>query len=406
MVNVIRAMRLADMHAHYPMHVAEGDDTPRTTLKRMRTVRKKPLREKFRACVLRLFSMFFNRKNFWSGSRVTADLMQQGNVRLAYSVMYSPFDEIDFEHCYGAPPDDDYFVNLEREMTKVEEEVARHGPDKIRFVKTGAELDAALESQAVALVHCVEGGFHLGKTPDQIEQNVAQLAERGVAYITLAHLFWRKVATNANALPFLPDWFYKIVFRQPKYEGLSDRGQVAVRAMAEHGIMVDLSHMDAMAIDETFALLDEIGSKVPVISSHAGYRFRKMEYMHDRKTVKRIAEHRGVIGLIMAQHQLRDGVRWRKAKNLNDSLDVICRHIDRIHDITGSHDHVALGTDLDGFIKPTMGGIESMADLGALGERLIGEYGEADATKIMFGNAERVLRKAWALRPVGAASAV
>jgi hypothetical protein len=37
---------------------------------------------------------------------------------------------------------------------------------------------------------------------------------RGVAYITLAHLFWRRVATNSIAVP-LPERLYRLVFPQP-----------------------------------------------------------------------------------------------------------------------------------------------------------------------------------------------
>ena len=39
--------------------------------------------------------------------------------------------------------------------------------------------------------------------PDESLRN--KLAAHGVAYITVAHLFWRGVATNAPAIPFLPD---------------------------------------------------------------------------------------------------------------------------------------------------------------------------------------------------------
>ena len=42
----------------------------------------------------------------------------------------------------------------------------------------------------------------------------ASSAQRGVAYITLAHLFYRGVAQNAPAIPFVPDALYKIVFPQ------------------------------------------------------------------------------------------------------------------------------------------------------------------------------------------------
>ena len=79
-----------------------------------------------------------------------------------------------------------------------------------------AALDAAIAAGQTAIVHAIEGGFALGSTAAEIDANVAELAGRGVAYVTLAHLFWRGVATNAPALPFLPDWLYRLVFPQPK----------------------------------------------------------------------------------------------------------------------------------------------------------------------------------------------
>ena len=79
-----------------------------------------------------------------------------------------------------------------------------------------------------------------------------------------------------------------------------------------------------------------------------------------------IAGRDGVIGLIFAQHQLNDGLRRTQAKTFEDSFEVICSHLDRIAEITGSHRHAAIGSDFDGFIKPTLGELESMADMARL----------------------------------------
>ena len=76
----------------------------------------------------------------------------------------------------------------------------------------------------MALVHCVEGGFHLGATTEQVDASVTALAGRGVAYVTLAHLFWRRVAANAPAIPFLPDVVYSTLFPQKAGIGLTELG--------------------------------------------------------------------------------------------------------------------------------------------------------------------------------------
>jgi microsomal dipeptidase-like Zn-dependent dipeptidase len=138
-------------------------------------------------------------------------------------------------------------------------------------------------------------------------------------------------------------------------------------------------------------------SEVPVISTHAGYRFGKQQYMCDEEILLEIQRRKGVVGLIMAQHQLNDGIRRKKERTvtLDESLAVIFKHIDKIAAVTGGYEQIALGTDFDGFIKPTMGGLETAADLRLLEQALRKRYGDADAEAMASGNALRVLRTLW-----------
>ena len=101
-----------------------------------------------------------------------------------------------------------------------------------------------------------------------------------------------------------------------------------------------------------------------MIASHAGYRFGGQKYNVSDHTIVKIAARGGVIGLIFAQHQMNDGLRRTDTKTLDESVAILARHIDAI-----GPQHVALGSDLDGFIKPTLGGIETAADLEAAGRR-------------------------------------
>ena len=386
---------LIDLHAHYPMRVID-DLTPATAVKELRKVRHRPyLRDKFRALVVRFLAVFINMEHWWSDYRITVDGLRAGHVGVAFSVLYRPFEELDLSKRYAAAPESGYFPQLVGDLEDVEAEVGGYPEGTIRIAHDRAELDAGLAAGETTLVHCVEGGFHLGDTETEIAANVADLAHRGVAYITLAHLFYRQVATNAPAIPFLPDPLYRRVFPQPKNTGLTDRGVAAVRAMVEHGVLVDVSHMDEDAFSETMRLLDQIDgdAKVPVISSHAGYRFGKQVYMHSEEQVRAIARRDGVIGLIFAQHQLCEGLRKHTSK-LEESYAVLQRHIDEIHRITGSHRHVAIGTDFDGFIKPTLGGFEKSADLEPLEDRLRRDYGD-DTQLLCSENALRALRAVW-----------
>ena len=64
---------------------------------------------------------------------------------------------------------------------------------------------------------------------------------------------------------------------------------------------------------------------------------------------------------------------------------------------------MAFGSDLDGFIKPTMSGIEFAADLAKLEAPLRAAYG-ADADAILYGNARRVVGRVLGQRAAGARS--
>jgi len=385
----------ADWHAHYPMHVISDVD-PGSMAERMRTIRgRHTLRERFQAFVIWVALKLGSDATLSSGHRISIEKMVEGNVGLALSVLLRPFEEVDFDKPYAAPPGSDYFELLLEDLDTVEKEVAGHDDSTIRIVTDVEQLDACLGAGAIALVHAVEGGFHLGDSDAEIAANCATLGEKGVGYVTVAHLFFRQVATNAPAFPFLPDRLYNFLF--PQRGNLTPRGEAVVRGLVRNRILVDLSHMAPPAIREVFALLDELDpeAKVPVVSTHAGYRFGKQQYMCDEEIVLGIARRNGLVGLIMAQHQLNDGIRRSETKTFEESFEVICRHIDKIAAVTGGFEHIALGSDFDGFIKPTMGGLETMADLKTLEQALEARYG-ATATELMTsGNSLRVLRALW-----------
>jgi microsomal dipeptidase-like Zn-dependent dipeptidase len=216
-----------------------------------------------------------------------------------------------------------------------------------------------------------------------------------VAYITLAHLFWRQIATNAPAIPFLPDWLYRLVFPEPDI-GLAPLGRAAAKAMIEHGILIDISHMSERAIDDTFALLDEVDPdrRVPLMATHMACRFGGLSYSFTDRTIERVAERNGVMGCIFCQHYITSGLPGG-VRDLSDSVEALGRHIDHIRDVTGSLETVAFGSDLDGYIKPALPGLEHHGRMRAFQDALARRYGPADAEKICSANALRVLRQAW-----------
>ena len=391
---------VVDLHAHYPMHLIPPAQTSLLRVIVYQHERRR-WRDRMRALLTEVGSRLWNYPRPALGPAVTVPLMRAGKVGAALSVLYVPLDEMDLGKGYGAPPDADYFPRLVRQLELVERHLAQSHDGAVGVARTPDELEAALEDGRLVLVHCVEGGFHLGATTGEVERNVAQLAQRGVAYIGLAHLFWRGVATNAAALPFLPDRVYHLLFPQPD-RGLTALGEAALRTMMRTGILVDVTHMSARSFDDALELMDELDPerRVPVIASHMACRFGQLEYNLTDEQIARVGERDGVMGVILCDHFVKEGLRPRRTRTFAESLEVICRHVDRIREVTGSHRHAAIGSDLDGYIKPTLAGLDDMSALAPLRASLAERYGqEADA--ICQGNALRVLRAGWGRRLAG-----
>ncbi len=377
---------LVDLHAHYPMHLIP----PKEADTRAAVVARRP-GARWKAILVDLLSRRLNYQGPGGAPSVTVELMRAGNVGVVLSVLYSPLDEMDLELPYGAPPRPEYIDSVYKQIELVEDHVKAE-PLGATVVHDPAALDAAIAEGRCAIVHCIEGGFALGSTPAEIDANVAELARRGVAYVTLAHLFWRGVATNAPALPFMPDWLYRKVFGEPD-AGLTALGTAAAGALVRAGMLVDITHMSERAIADTFATL---GPDVPVLASHMACRFGSLAYNLSDDTIREVGRRGGVMGVIACEHYTRSGLRpERKVRTFEDSMALVYAHIDRIAQVTGSHDHAGIGSDLDGWIKPALPGLEHLGRMRHVQEALVARYGAEVAEKIASANALGLLRRAW-----------
>jgi hypothetical protein len=140
---------------------------------------------------------------------VTIDNLRNGRVMVALSMLYMPFDEIDLSVPYASPPLPTYFADLNKQIDMVEEDIQNNHAETVMVAHNPDER--AITAQKVALIRAIEGGFQLGDTDDEIRTNVIKLAGSGVAYITVAHLFFRQVATDVPAVPFLADAVYDFI---------------------------------------------------------------------------------------------------------------------------------------------------------------------------------------------------
>lgn len=398
---------IADLHAHLPMH---------TSIAAPSRLRSLPgfLRDRWRGTVLSAVGRLGNFDPASRRPRVSVPLLREGDVELAFSVLYSPFDEMilspgwhlrELRHrerpYHWAPPTTRAFPRLLRQLESVERHVAENYASQASFVRSLQELDAVLVSGKTALVHCVEGAFHLGEEPAAIDAAVTELARRGVGYITLGHLYFKGIA---SVVPSWASWVrlsperWDAIWPQPEI-GLTERGRTAVEAMVREGVVADLAHLSPRAFSETLVLLDELDPerRLPVIASHGAARFGNLAYNLDGAAVERIVARDGVVGVILSHHHLTDGLEAREPRTLQESVDLLCRHIDRIAELAGSLRHVAIGTDLGGFMDP-VAELPTMAQLPALERALCNRYGQEDGQLIASGNALRLLRSTLQLR--------
>jgi microsomal dipeptidase-like Zn-dependent dipeptidase len=387
---------IADLHCHYPMHLVGHEPDAGGP----REGRLQRFVDEVEGEIVDLAARIANDAGWRSGWRVSLEGLRAGRAEIVCSVLYWPASEFDPLHINEAPPLDHYFDYVKRQLEFIEYGLPAKTADgtPVFVAKTAADL----KKPGIRFVHCVEGGFQLGDDPAKLDERVQWLSQQGVLYITVAHLFYRQVATEAPAIPGLTDQQFLDVFPQPQDVALTPLGEQLIEAMYRHKVLIDISHMSERAVTATFELIERLEGNspktdYPIIATHVGMRSagpaaRAQEYNLADKTAVKIAERDGVIGLISAQHQLGE------AHGELESAALIKAHLDAIGVAVGDASKVAaLGTDIDGFIKPTLEGFEKAEDFAKL-ETWVRDAGQNDPEAILHGNAERVIAAAFADR--------
>jgi microsomal dipeptidase-like Zn-dependent dipeptidase len=382
---------LVDLHAHYPMHLI-----PRVH-GRTNAIRAAWRVARLKAKLIGFISLFLNYQGHNHTPGVRVELMRNGRVAIAASVLYPPIDEFLPEH--GEAPDPESFGRLKGQIETVEEHL-RHS-ELAAVAYSGEQINSVRAAGKIAVLHCVEGGLLIGASPAQIATNVAWLAgEKGLLYITPAHLFYRGIAAQAPALPFLTDKQYKDLFPIPDdVKGLTDLGRALVTECVANRVLVDVTHMTEEAIDVTLELIDQLDREAgrdqptPVIASHMACRLSDvgLGYNLSERHIKAIADRGGVMGLINCPHYLSDA-DVTETRSRSESMSLVRTHIDRIHELTGSHQSIAVGTDLDGYCKPALYAYEDEQKMGLFQDDLVDIYGLDVARGICSRNALEILK--------------
>ena len=241
---------------------------------------------------------------------------------------------------------------------RLQESVDRSG-GALLWVRSVAELDQliarrATDPRVVGALLGSEGAHPLG-----LEfANVQALYDAGFRMIGLAHFFDNAFSGSAHGL---------------KKYGLTQRGRDLVRQMEQLGMVVDLAHVAAPAIDDVLAMATK-----PVVVSHTGVRGTcdNQRNLSDAQ-IQAIAQNGGVIGIGY----------WDTAVCGTEMRYVTAamRHVIAV----AGDDHVGLGSDYDG---ATTVGFDT-SQLPALTQQMMNEgMSEATIKKILGGNVVRVLR--------------
>ncbi len=171
-------------------------------------------------------------------------------------------------------------------------------------------------------------------------------------------------------------------------------GYELLEVMADLGYILDLSHMNEQS---ALQALDSYSGTV--IASHANARALLKGFPGERHlsdtAIRRLAERGGVIGVLPFNKFLLPGWSETDSRQLV-TLETLAAHIDHICQVTGSAEHVAIGTDFDGgFGWPAVPlEIDTIADLPRL-EPVLRQrgYSDVDVSAILHGNWRRILER-------------
>ncbi len=318
--------------------------------------------------------------------------------------------------CFVGPPADDLEkAQAAKSAFKQIEAVYRlagENPDDVEVVKSYRDAVRLRNSGKTGLLIGIEGGYAIENDLDLLRA----FHRAGVRLMTLTH--WNRT-----------DWADASGDAKAELGGLTEFGEQVVKEMNRLGMIIDLSHSH----DETFWDVLRV-TEAPVVASHSCCRAISNHHRNlSDDMLKALAKNGGVIGInfspgflnaelekketellsrIAESHGLPRDYRAimraepekrgkvmaeykAKAEELRKSLPpvdikTVVDHIDHVVKVTGSANHVGLGSDYDG-ISATPAGLENAGRLMAITEELQRRgYKEDDIRKILGGNFLRV----------------
>lgn len=228
--------------------------------------------------------------------------------------------------------------------------------------------DRELLERRIGLLPAMEGADPILE-PEQVEE----WYERGVRSVGLAWESTRYAGGTHEPGP------------------LTAAGLHLLEVMGDLGLILDLSHLAEEAYYQAVERYE--GS---LIASHSNpRRFLPTSRGLSDDMIRRLAERGGVVGVVPYNRFLKPD--WRPSDGKQAvTLGMVVDAIDHVCQVTGSVEHVGIGSDFDGGFgaERTPAGIDTVADLQALRGLLLERgYTLEHAAQIFSGNWLRILQQ-------------
>lgn len=250
--------------------------------------------------------------------------------------------------------------------------------DKIQLVKTVLDLDSVLKTweDGKTTADHKQGLVLLMENADPIlePRQFEEWYERGLRIVGPAWAGTRYAGGTGNPGP------------------LTKLGYELLNVMADFKAILDLSHL---AEEACLQALDHYDGTI--IASHSNPRtFRNTDRHLTDTMIRKLAERDGVMGIVLYNRFLSDDWSSGDPKSkiplsrVIDAIDYVCQ-------LTGSAQHVGIGTDFDGGFgqESIPEDLDTVTDLMKIANALTARgYSSADAESIMGGNMIRKLRQA------------
>jgi membrane dipeptidase len=321
---------------------------------------------------------------------------KKGGLSVPFMSIYIPSS---YQKTGGAKELADSLINMVRGIA------AAH-PDKFSVVTTAKEANANFKKGIISLPMGMENGAPLLELTD-----VAYFRKKGISYITLTHGKDNQICDSSYDSTFT-------------HKGLSDYGKQVVKEMNRVGIMVDVSHIS----DDAFYQVMDVSTR-PVIASHSSCRHFTPTFKRNMSDdmIKLLAKKGGVIqinfgssfldenyrnqtevlqkqfadllkakGLTMKDAAAQSLLKEFQAKNpvLFADVETVADHIEHVIKLTGSTQHVGLGSDFDGVGDSLPTGLKDVSQYPNLVYVLLKRgYSESDIANILYRNVWRVWQK-------------